>query len=218
MFSALVNKKILSIDIDYCLDTHDMVEVFDLFIKTLHSINDRSRVVISQYHADILDMLNSIDGDLDVYNVDLHHDIFYEKEVSIAEVRAGVAGSSDWGLWTALNLNLNSYTWIKQPCSEEFSEEMMELFCGAYHKDKSYDIIDSRNVLFTSKLAFTHKVDSFCIKQKPPIAVETRLTKEILDIDFDYLFLCLSPEYTPKENYFFYEICKSAYSSHFAKT
>jgi len=210
-----MNKKILSIDIDYCLDTHDMVEVFDLFIKALHGIQDKSKVVLAQYHADILDMLNGIDGELDIYNIDLHHDIFYEKEASIAEVSAGIAGSSDWVLWSALNLNLNSYTWVKQPYSEEFSEEMVELFCEAYYKNRSYDIIDARNVLFTSKLAFTHDSEDFCIKQKPSIFVETRLNKEILSIDFDYLFVCLSPEYTPKENYFFYEICKSAYSTYF---
>lgn len=207
--------KILSIDIDYCLDTKDVMEVFDLFCKVMFSISDSGRVLIADYHVDILDLFGGIDGALEVYNIDLHHDIFYDKSRSVAEVKSGIASSADWVLWSAINLNLASYTWVKQPGSEEFSQEMMELFSRAYRQGSPYTIVDARNILFSGKHAILQTASEKFLKDRPKIATKTRIDDELKGVKFDYLFVCLSPEYTARERYFLYEMCKSARSHYF---
>ena len=207
----------LSIDIDYCLSSDDLVDVFYLFTKNCTRIK-RKNIHYGQYHVDILDLIKKINCPINLYNVDLHHDIFYENETSIAEVKSGIVSSANWVVWALLNKRIESYTWIKQPSSEEFSEEMLELFNKAQMQGSNYTLVDSRNVVFSSKLAFAHgKQDGF-IKQKPSIFTETRIRESLKDLSFDYLFFCLSPDYTPKEHHYFYDLMKISADSIFLKT
>lgn len=207
----------LSIDIDYCLSSSDFVDVFELFAKNCPNIK-RKNLHYGQYHVDALDLIKKINTPINLYNIDLHHDIFYEHETSIAEVKSGIVSSANWVLWTLLNKRIESYTWIKQPSSEDFSEEMLELFNKAQLHESNYTIVDSRNVVFASKLAFAHgKEDSF-IKQKPKIFTETRIRNCLSDINFDYIFFCLSPDYTPKEHHYLYDLLKISADSIFSKT
>ena len=200
-------KNLLSIDIDYCLHANDIVDLFDILTSKCTNV-DEDKILFSQYHIDILDLIKKIHDPLSIYNVDLHHDIFYENQTSIAEVKSGVVSSADWVLWCLLNKRVESYTWIKQHNSEEFSEDMLELFNKASNYEDNYGIVDSRNVVFSSKKAFAHKRDENFIKQKPKIFTETRALESLKNLEFDYIFVCLSPDYTPKENFFLYDLCK----------
>lgn len=201
---------VLSVDIDYCIYSNDMNDLFDVVCKAASNIQDKNKILFSQYHVDILDLIKKINQPINIYNIDLHHDIFYENETSIAEVKSGVVSSADWVLWALLNKRVESYTWIKQPTSDEFSEDMIEVFNKAMNYCDNYGIVDSRNLVFSSKRAFTHPKGQNFIKQKPKIFTNTRAVKSLEDIDLNYLFVCLSPDYTPKENYFLYNICKTA--------
>tara|TARA_B100000941_G_scaffold290507_1_gene272725 strand:+ start:2381 stop:3055 length:675 start_codon:yes stop_codon:yes gene_type:complete len=200
-------KNLLSIDIDYCLHANDIVDLFDILTSKCVNV-DEDKILFSQYHIDVLDLIKKIHHPLSIYNVDLHHDIFYENQTSIAEVKSGVVSSADWVLWCLLNKRVESYTWIKQHNSEEFSEDMLELFNKASNYEDNYGIVDSRNVVFSSKKAFAHKRDENFIKQKPKIFTETRALESLKNLEFDYIFVCLSPDYTPKENFFLYDLCK----------
>lgn len=202
-----MSKNLLSIDIDYCLDPIDMVDIFDILTSKCATV-DEDKILFSQYHIDVLDLIKKIHEPLSIYNIDLHHDIFYEDRTSIAEVKAGVVSSADWMLWCLLNKRIENYTWIKQHGSEEFSEDMLELFNRASNYEDNYAVVDARNVIFSSKRAFTHKKDENFIKQKPKIFTETRALESLKKINFDYIFVCLSPDYTPKENFFLYDLCK----------
>ena len=201
---------LLSVDIDYCLCNNDIDDLFEVVCETATKIQDQDNILFAQYHVDILDLIKKINEPLNIYNIDLHHDIFYTGDTSIPEVQNGVVSSADWVLWALLNKRVESYTWIKQPASEEFSEEMIETFNKAMHYCDNYGVIDSRNLLFSSKRAFSHPISQNFVKQKPKIFTNTRALKCTQDIDFDYLFICLSPDYTPKENYFLYNMCKTA--------
>jgi hypothetical protein len=145
----------------------------------------------------------------------MHHDVFYQTVQSTAEIRNSIADSSGWVGWLAAHQPLKKYTWCKQPFSEEFSEELVEAFHNMYQKSINYDIVDSRNLVFNSKRAVTELKNENYLKQKPKIEVETRIKKYFLDVDFNYLFVCLSPEYTPKEHYYMYDCLKSIKDEYF---
>jgi hypothetical protein len=204
-----MTSKILSIDVDYCLTSSDFIEVQELFCKNLFKIKEKENILFSQYHVDILDLCLKCKGDLEVSNIDMHHDVFYQAPQSTAEIRNGISDSSNWVGWLAVHQPLKKYTWYKQPFSDEFSDELVEAFHNMYDKSGNYDIVDARNLIFNSKMAITELKNEHYLKQKPKIEVETRIKKYLFDIDFDYLFVCLSPEYTPKEHYYMYESLKS---------
>ncbi|MBN86505.1 MAG: hypothetical protein CL885_03175, partial [Dehalococcoidia bacterium] len=69
---------------------------------------------------------------------------------------------------------------------------------------------DSRNLIFNSKRAVTQEVSESYLKHKPDIEVETRIRRSFFDIEFDYLFVCQSPEYMPKEHHYMYDLLLSA--------
>ena len=203
-----MTKKLLSIDIDYCLTAGDFNEVLELFCRNLFNI-DEENVLFSQYHVDILDLCLKCRGELDILNIDMHHDIFYHERQSPAEIRNNIADSSCWVGWLSAHQSLKKYTWCKQPLSEEFSDDLLEAFAGMYEKGRNYDIIDARNLIFDSKRALTERMGERYLKQRPILEVETRIKKYFYDIDFDYLFVCLSPDYTPKEHHYMYNCLES---------
>ena len=84
--------KILSIDIDYCLTHKDLEEVFELFCGNLFKISE-DRVLISNHHVDILDLIGEIHEPMTIYNLDFHHDIFYDNTISPAELRNSIVDS-----------------------------------------------------------------------------------------------------------------------------
>jgi hypothetical protein len=207
--------KILSIDIDYCKSSRDFQDVCKLFYKNLFQL-DKSKILFSDYHVDILDLIKKTSGPLDITNIDDHHDIFYD-QAQVPVLRNGMPDSSCWLGWLFLNAQVTSYRWISQEFSEAFSSELIDAFENIYEKSSQYDIIDSRNILFSNKKAVTERMSDSFIKYKPFITRDIFIDDEIFDIAFDYIFVCKSPDYTPKENYFLYYILKSAASEFFKK-
>ena len=203
-----MTEKLLSIDIDYCLTTSDFNEVLELFCRNLFRLKEEN-ISFAQYHVDVLDLCLKCKNELEVINIDMHHDVFYQEVQSTAEIRNNIADSSGWVGWLAAHQPLKKYTWCKQPFSEEFSEELTQAFHNMYNKPINYDIVDARNLIFNSKRAVTELKNENYLKIKPAIEVETRIKKYFYEIDFDYMFVCLSPEYTPKEHYYMYECLMS---------
>ena len=203
-----MTEKLLSIDIDYCLTTSDFNEVLELFCRNLFRLKEEN-ISFAQYHVDVLDLCLKCKNELEVINIDMHHDVFYQEVQSTAEIRNNIADSSGWVGWLAAHQPLKKYTWCKQPFSEEFSEELTQAFHNMYNKPINYDIVDARNLIFNSKRAVTELKNENYLKIKPAIEVETRIKKYFYEIDFDYMFVCLSPEYTPKEHHYMYECLMS---------
>jgi len=210
-------QKILSIDIDYCLNTNDFMHVFDLFCTNLYKLKE-DRVLISNHHVDILDLINTITDPIDLYNIDFHHDIFYQDTCSPAELRNSVVDSSNWVGWLTIHRQVSKYTWIKQDMSEVFNKRTENAFNTLYDKGIQYDIVDSRNILFNSKRAVLEKKTDAYLKHKPVINIQNRIKKDLFNINFDYLFVCLSPDYTPKEHFFMYDLMESSKSAFFQKS
>jgi len=208
------SENLLSVDLDYCLTTKDFAEVTDLILNTLFSL-DESRVLFSTHHVDALDLCLRADGPLNILNIDMHHDVFYEPVQDPAEIRNGIASSANWIGWLCAHQHVKKYTWCKQPLSDEFTLDLSDAFFTMYQKSRNYDIVDSRNLIFNSKRAVTQHIGENYLKHKPEIEVETRIKKDFFDIKFDYLFVCQSPDYMPKEHHYMYDILLSAKNNFF---
>lgn len=214
-YLKMKTKKLLSVDLDYCLTTKDFAEVSDLVCRVLFSLKE-SEVLFSTYHVDALDLCLRSDAPLDILNIDMHHDVFYDQDKDPPEIRNGMASSANWVGWLCAHQHVSKYTWCKQPFSEEFSQELSDAFSLMYQKSRNYDIVDARNLIFNSKRAVTEKMGESYLKYKPDLEVETRVKKDFFDIKFDYLFVCQSPDYLPKEHHYMYDVLLSV-KDHFFK-
>jgi len=207
------NNKILSIDVDYCRDSQDLLKIYNLFCSNLYRLSE-DKVMCADYHIDILDLIKNIKGPLEVFNIDDHHDIYYD-EHQIPVLRNSIADSSDWVAWLFIHRQVENYTWIGRELSEQFSQGMLEKIEEMYDKGPNYDVIDSRNILFNGKQALTEKMSDEFLKFKPRLTHDVYIQDYLYDIEFDYLFLCKSPDYTVKENYFMFDLLKLAKTTFF---
>lgn len=205
--------KILSIDVDFCKSHNDFSKVLDLFSKNLFKMN-KSNVLVSDYHVDILDLINQSTMPLEIINIDDHHDVYYNKE-ELTGLRNKFAYSSNWVGWLFMHARVQDYLWISNQLSDCFTPDMLDDLKATYSKGSQYDVIDSRNILFNNKKAITQKISENYLKFKPAIRQETIIKDSVFDIDFDYMFVCKSPDYTPRENYFMYDIMESLACSFF---
>tara|TARA_E500000081_G_scaffold117600_1_gene121228 strand:- start:2246 stop:2875 length:630 start_codon:yes stop_codon:yes gene_type:complete len=203
---------ILSIDIDYIISEKDFVEVSALFCKALSS-NPDIEIKFSQYHADIIDLIKEVNEEMLILNIDMHHDIIYDEVCDTAEIRNGMYDSTNWLCWVAAFKKIKKYIWCKNSLSDPFDAELSSSFNQMFEKDRAYDVVDSRNVLFSSKLALTQKIDEIYLKYKPKIEIENKIQNYFHEIPYDKVFVCLSPDYTKDDKYFCYDVLQNIYLS-----
>ena len=119
---------ILSIDIDYCQSEQDLREVVCLFTRSLlyfRDLREAGQEIInfsfSQTHADIASVLKGYPK-INVYNIDNHHDIYYDP-VNLLEIEDGVVEENNWVGWLFRSQLIERYHWIKNSNSELLSKE-----------------------------------------------------------------------------------------------
>jgi hypothetical protein len=203
---------VLSIDIDYIISDKDFIDVCNLFCRSINK-NKKADVKFSQYHADIIDLIKDSNEETTILNLDMHHDIIYDEICDTAEVRNGIHDSTNWLCWAAAFKNVKKYIWCKNNFSEKFDAELSKSFNNMFDKGRSYDVVDSRNVLFSNKLAITQKIDETYLKFKPKIEVENKIQNYFYEMFYDKIFVCLSPDYTKDERYFCYDVLKNIYET-----
>lgn len=203
---------VLSIDIDYITTNEDFAQVVDLFCSSVF-LNKNAQVKFAQYHVDIVDFLHDNYEEFFIVNVDLHHDIIYDEIVDPAEIRNDLVDSGNWLGWACAHRRIKKYIWCKNDNSEAFDAELSKAFSDLYSKGKNYDVIDARNVIFSSKLASQQLLNENYLKFKPKIEVEHKIKDYFFDIKYDKIFVCLSPDYTHKEKYFYYDALKNIYGN-----
>lgn len=202
--------KILSIDIDYITSGEDFSEVLNLFTSALFR-NPEMEVKFAQYHVDIIDLFKHEYNPMFILNIDMHHDIIYNDICDPAEIRNGSVDSTNWLGWTCAHRRVEKYIWCKNNFSDPFDGELVKAFHTLYVKGKTYDVVDARNIIFSSKMAVTERENDNYLKFRPKIEVENKIQKYFLDINFDKIFVCLSPDYTESENYPYFDCLKNLY-------
>ena len=84
------------------------------------SVHESAPVIIADHHHQILDFL-PVDQKFSVVNFDHHHDVYYPGWHSISELDEG-----NW-VYFLKNSNMISYTWVRNPDSEDLPHETTQL-------------------------------------------------------------------------------------------
>lgn len=98
---------------------------------------------------------------LNVYNIDHHHDIYYDHGVYELE-HYQLTDLSNWVYYLGFNKKLYRYQWLRNETSGRFSEDNLRELCFIADQDS--------------------------LIENP---------EKLLEIDFDYVFVCLSADFFP---------------------
>ena len=194
---------VLSIDIDYCQSEQDLRAVVDLFTKTLLYFRDLQRggrdiinFSFSQTHADIVSVLKGY-SKLNVYNIDHHHDVYYDP-VNLLEIEDGIVEENNWVGWLFRSQLIERYHWIKNAGSELLSKEDMIALQSRF------------GVSFTDGSNYSGKRNANYSKEglyEPFSAISYYNSigdVEIKPSRLEEVFVCMSPEYLKKEFHYLY--------------
>ena len=186
---------VLSIDVDYCRNEQDLRELVNLFTKVLlycKESKDNGRyspdISFSQTHADIISCLKGR-SELDIYNIDHHHDIYYDPE-ELMDFDRGVVCENNWVGWLIRSQTLNSYHWVKNSDSELLPpEDMIALQSQNISYGKRAVKIDKDGLVNQDRLVFLYNSPRDANIPLPNLS----------DV-----FVCMSPEYLSSKFHFVY--------------
>jgi hypothetical protein len=180
---------------DLIIDKHNLLFCYRLFLNSVK--NSDCKVTFAYDHDNILFELQHHDN-IDLINIDHHHDILYHdaengadnSEPSEDEILESfekkykaicdysMIDEGNWIAWLESKNKLNSYTWIAN--------------------DNSYGIEESTELNYYKNL-----LPKFNIKKKKNFKFK--------DYKFDYIFVCLSPQYIPKIHWHYFSMFIEAY-------
>ncbi len=136
----------------------------ELVVKNVATL-PKENVLFAKEHDMILELLCQRQEQafemLNVYNIDHHHDIYYDHGIYELE-HYQLADLSNWVYYLGYNRKLYRYQWLRNEKSARFSDDNLKELC------------------------FIADQDSLI---KSP--------EKLLEIDFDYVFVCLSTDFTP---------------------
>jgi len=184
---------ILSIDVDFCKDERSLRDIIRLFTGIISkqygsTHKDLPNISFSQTHSDILSCISGRSL-VNIYNIDDHHDIYYEPEDMVG-FEDGVVCESNWVGWTMRSGLLNEYHWIKNRSSELLPQQdllSLQSQSLSYGKFNSNVLKDGR-VEQERSIYFYNTISDAKLKEK----------------SFAEVFVCMSPEYLSKDFHYLY--------------
>jgi|TARA_B110001454_G_scaffold200652_2_gene206449 hypothetical protein len=194
---------VLSIDIDYCQNEQDLRAIVNLFTKALLYFrdlrNDGQEIInfsFSQTHSDIVSVLKG-HSKLNVYNIDHHHDIYYDPR-HLLMFENGIVEENNWVGWLFRSQLIEKYHWIKNSDSElPSNKDMLDL-----QPHSSALMVDDCD--YSGKRSVDYSNDGV---YKPRGSIAYYNSIEDADINPSRLgevFVCMSPEYLKKEFHYLY--------------
>lgn len=137
----------------------------DIFKLVIKNIQDGATFVPIKEHDELITYLkdnNQIMNDMQVVNLDFHHDIMYHRESLSQILDFDKWSCADWLGYLLLKNENNTGIWIRCPGSD------------GYHSESTGKDFDEK----------------FIVKNLKDLP-------DILDEQFDIVFLCLSPQWVP---------------------
>lgn len=180
---------------DFKIDSSNLLYIIDVFTRSIELCEN---VVFGKEHESILYELESCEDEIDLINIDQHHDIAYRKEHIDNIEKYNIVSEGSW-IWYLYRKNLiSSYKWIKTETSV------------SYNKDKPS---------FGIKRGFTYQLDSLNL---PPFDVPfiEGLKTDFADWDdfeFDLIYISESPQYVFPEHWVYAELLKVIYKNRYHK-
>lgn len=182
-YEHLINEKK---SVDICIDEKNLFYCFNIFLK---AIKNTHNITFAFNHDSILDELVKYES-IDLVNIDHHDDIIYpddfnsddpdysikcmkslyEKYNSISH--SNILHEGNWVSFLNINKKINSYTFIGNEDSIDFSQEKK----------------------------------NFIEKHIPKFEFYTKDQYKFNNYNFDYIFVCLSPQYIPPFHWHYFSL------------
>lgn len=181
------------IDADLCINEKNLFYCFDVFLK---SIKNCRNVIFSFNHDSILDELSKY-GSIDLINIDHHDDVIYGDNLDVDDqnfsinymrslyekydsiLRENIIHEGNWISFLNINKQINSYTFIGNQTSINFTKEK----------------------------------ENFIKKHISKFEYYTRENYIFKNYKFDFIFVCLSPQYVPPSHWHYFTMFLIAYKS-----
>ena len=184
---------------DLYFDKGHLFYIFKLFNKCLHNGVETS---FAYDHDNILYHIGD-KTDLEIINIDHHHDVIYHGDMIWKEISPDGSPSSKG--------NKHEYRHVKM--NNDIDEGCWIAYLRAQNRIKSYTWISSQ-----------HSIDGVPEKEMeyftgliPNMRTATKEEYDILDYDFDHMHLCLSPQYMPPAHWHLYTLFLIAYEVYTGK-
>lgn len=163
--------------INFSINEKNLYYCFDIFMKAILKCNN---IVFSYNHDSILDDLIKY-NDIDLINIDHHDDIIYASDIP------DDAPNKDELELDSLHKN---YEAISE--SHTIHEGNWISLLNIHKKINSYTFIGN-----SQSIDFTKSKKSFVKQNLPKFQYFTKDQYTFDDYNFDYIFICLSPQYIP---------------------
>ena len=98
--------------------------ILDVYTKALAECKN---VAFGYEHDSILFDLQDVDEQINILNIDQHHDICYVNEQYNEVIEYDIVSQADWVLWLVKNKNLSSYTWVGNHNSTQLDNNVVQL-------------------------------------------------------------------------------------------
>ena len=98
--------------------------ILDVYTKAL---SECTNVAFGYEHDSILFDLQEVDEQINILNIDQHHDICYVNEQYNEVIEYDIVSQADWVLWLVKNKNLASYTWVGNHNSTQLDNNVVQL-------------------------------------------------------------------------------------------
>jgi len=187
-------------DKDLPFDKGHLCYLWKLFHKCLY--NDVP-VSFAYDHDNILYDIGD-ETDLEIINIDHHHDVLYSNDMWDA--------ASDKDESIPLNKgNKHEYYHVKN--NHDIDEGAWISYLRSQGRIKSYTWITSQNAMEQLDLSdFTYFRGLI-----PGMNITTKENYDIMDYDFDHMHLCLSPQYIPPVHWHIYTLFLISYETYTGK-
>jgi hypothetical protein len=148
--------------------------IFDIFKKAIKTTDN---VVFALEHQQIINEFKNFDSELNIINIDQHHDIIYKSSDEEDVEKYNILWCGTWIYWVCKYKKIKNYHWIMNDTSY------------------SYDVVLNKNKVPNGYREYTLKT----------------LDYDINDIDFDLIFVCLSPQYIHPKHWFYFDLLRVFY-------
>lgn len=184
------NNKKLNLNID----KKNLIFMYGVFLKSLK--NSNCEVSFGYDHDNILYLLSN-DKNIELVNIDHHHDIMYTEH----------SGNDDVDDMSLIMSYDEEYRRLVENCDIHEGNWVAKL--NSENRLKSYTWIGNTNSFSELRKCETAYFSSLI----PKFKMLKREKYNFENYNFDKIFVCLSPQYVPKEHWFYFKLFLTAYEN-----
>lgn len=159
----------------------DLINFKFIFDIFKNAIKTTNNVVFTMEHQDIINELRNTNEDLYIINIDNHHDIIYYDDDDEKIRKYDIFWCGNWVWWVYIYKNLKKYHWIGN------------------NNSLKYNDIDQ---IHFHKPIIPNEYKEYTLKT---------LDYDVNNVNFDLIYICLSPQYTHPKHWFYFDLLKVFY-------